>query len=49
MVIHFANGMVTCIMSQKPLYMNIKCYLIKIKLYLLRTDLKKKTISFRIA
>ena len=48
MVIHFSGGMVTCIMSQKPLYMNAKFYLIKIKLHLLRTDQKKKTISFRI-
>ena len=42
MVIHFAIGMVSCIMSQKPLYMNAKFCLIKIKLHLLRTDLKKK-------
>lgn len=48
MVIHFAIGMVTCIMSQKPLYMNTKCYLIKIKPHLLRTDQKKKAISFQI-
>ena len=47
MVIHFAFGMVTCIMSQKPLYMNIKCCLIKIKLHLLRTDQKIQTISFQ--
>ena len=48
MVIHFAGGMVTCIMSQKPLYMNAKFYLIKIKPHLLRTDLKKKAILFQI-
>ncbi len=48
MVIHFAIGMVTCIMSQKLLYMNTKFYLIKIKLHLLRTYQKKKTISFQI-
>ena len=47
MVIHFAIGMVSCIMSQKSLYMNAKFCLIKIKLHLLRTDLKKKTISFQ--
>ena len=48
MVIHFSGGMVICIMSQKALYMNNKCYLIKIKLHLLRTGQKKKTISFQI-
>ena len=48
MVIHFAVGMVICIMSQKPLYMNTRYCLIKIKPYLLRTDQKKKTISFQI-
>ena len=48
MVIHFAGGMVICIMSQKPLYMNAKFYLIKIKLHLLRTDQKIQTISFQI-
>ena len=30
MVIHFAVGMVICIMSQKPLYMNTRYCLIKI-------------------
>ena len=42
MVILFSGGMVTCIMSQKPLYMNAKFCLIKIKPHLLRTDLKNK-------
>ena len=47
MVIHFSGGMVICIMSQKALYMNNKCYLIKIKLHLLRTDQKIQTIAFQ--
>ena len=49
MVIHFAIGMVICIMTQKHLYMNNKFCLIKIKLHLLRTDQKIQTISFQIA
>lgn len=48
MVIHFAIGMETCIMSQKPLCMNNKFCLIKIKLHLLRTDQKILIISFQI-
>ena len=48
MVIHFAHGMVTCIMSQKPLYMNTRFYLVKIKRYLLPIDQTKQTISFQI-
>ena len=48
MVIHFAGGMVNCIMSQKTLYMKTMFYLIKIKLLLLHTEIKKQAIPFLI-
>ena len=49
MVIHFAGGMVSYIMSQKPLYMNAKFCLIKIELHLLHIYQKIQTTSFQMA